>query len=64
MRAGVSQGINFRKVGNTKTGITLDERTRPETVESVWRAFGIERKDSDFDPNYRILRALLEKQNT
>ena len=61
MRAGVSQGINFRKVGNTKIGITLDERTRPETVESVWRAFGIERKDSDFDPNYRIPESLIRK---
>ena len=61
MRAGVSQGINFRKVGNTKIGTTLDERTRPETVESVWRAFGIERKDSDFDPNYRIPESLIRK---
>ena len=61
MRAGVSEGINFRKVGDTKIGITLDERTRPETVESVWRAFGIERKDSDFDPNYRIPESLIRK---
>ena len=61
MRAGVSEGINFRKVGDTKIGITLDERTRPETVEAVWRAFGIERKDSDFDPNYRIPESLIRK---
>ena len=35
------KGINLRAVGSTKVGITLDERTRPATVEAVWRAFGI-----------------------
>ena len=28
LNAGIAQGINFRKVANTKIGITLDERTR------------------------------------
>ena len=59
MRAGVNEGINFRQVGETRIGITLDERTRPETIESVWRAFGSDRKDSDFNPKYRIPESLI-----
>ena len=40
MNAAVANGINLRKVGTTKIGISLDEQTRPETVEAVWRSFG------------------------
>ena len=40
LRAAVAEGVNLRKVGETKIGITLDERTRPATLEAVWRAFG------------------------
>ena len=36
------QRINLRKVGATRLGITLDETTRIETVERLWKAFGIE----------------------
>ncbi len=61
MRAGVNEGINFRQVGETKIGITLDERTRPDTIESVWRAFGLDRKDSDFNPKYRIPESLIRQ---
>ena len=61
MRAGVNEGINFRQVGETRIGITLDERTRPETIESVWRAFGLDRKDSDFNPKYRIPDSLIRQ---
>ena len=61
MRSGVAEGVNFRKVGDTKIGITLDERTRPETIESVWRAFGIDRKDNDLNPKYRIPESLIRK---
>ncbi len=40
MRAAVENGVNLRKVGVTKIGISLDEKTRPEHVLAVWRAFG------------------------
>jgi glycine dehydrogenase len=54
LQAAVKEGINLRRVGETRVGITLDEMTTPETVESVWRAFGLVRKDEDFKPKYRI----------
>jgi len=40
MRYAVENGVNLRKVGTSRIGITLDERTRPDTIEAVWRAFG------------------------
>lgn len=40
MNAAVANGINLRKIGDSKIGISLDEQTRPETVEAVWAAFG------------------------
>ncbi|MGB1209350.1 MAG: glycine dehydrogenase (aminomethyl-transferring), partial [Paracoccaceae bacterium] len=54
LTAAVQQGINLRPVGDTKVGITLDERTRPATIEAVWRAFGLVRKDDDLSPDYRL----------
>lgn len=59
MASAVDYGLNFRKVGTTKVGITLDERCRPATIEAVWRAFGITREDEDFTPKYRIPDALV-----
>ena len=40
LKNAVDNGINLRKVGNDRIGITVDERTRPDTLEAVWRAFG------------------------
>ena len=40
MKNAVDNGINLRKVGADRIGITVDERTRPDTLEAVWRAFG------------------------
>ena len=54
IQAAVNEGINLRPVGKTKVGISFDERTRRETTEAVWRAFGIERADNDLTPEYRI----------
>jgi len=54
MTSAVNEGINLRRVGTTRVGITLDERSKPATLEAVWRAFGIDRKDRDFTPDYRI----------
>ncbi|CUK06653.1 Glycine dehydrogenase [decarboxylating] [Shimia thalassica] len=54
IKSAVDEQINLRKVGETRVGITLDEATRPATVEAVWRAFGIDLKDDDFTPEYRV----------
>jgi len=54
MQLAVENGINLRKIGSSKVGISLDERTRRSTIEAVWRAFGIERKDDDLTPRYRV----------
>lgn len=54
LQAAVNEGINLRKVGKTKVGITLDERCRRSTTEAVWRAFGIDRTDDDLTPEYRV----------
>ena len=55
MEAAVTRGINLRKVGDTKVGISLDEQTRPSVIEAVWGAFGISRKDdSEKNRSYRL----------
>ncbi|MGR3481264.1 aminomethyl-transferring glycine dehydrogenase [Salipiger marinus] len=61
LRAAVKEGVNLRRVGETRVGITLDEATRPATIEAVWRAFGLLRKDEDFAPDYRLPEALLRE---
>ncbi|MGH1355223.1 MAG: aminomethyl-transferring glycine dehydrogenase [Thalassovita sp.] len=45
LKSAVDEGVNLRPVGKTKVGITLDEAVVPATIEAVWRAFGITRKD-------------------
>jgi glycine dehydrogenase len=37
-----AQGINLRLIDADRVGIAVDETTRPEHVEAVWSAFGIE----------------------
>ena len=59
LQSAVREGVNLRRVGDTRIGITLDERTRTKTVEAVWRAFGIVMEDGDFAPDYRLPEALL-----
>ena len=60
MTAAVANGINLRKVGDTRVGISVDEQTRPETIEAVWRAFGIKQKDdSRVNREYHLPDALL-----
>lgn len=61
MKSAVDEGINLRAVGDTRIGITLDERTRPATIEAVWRAFGIERKDKDYTPHYHVPENLVRE---
>lgn len=59
LKSAVDEGINLRRIGKTRIGITLDERTRPETIEAVWRAFGIDDKDEDYTPSYALPDSLI-----
>lgn len=59
MKSAVDEGINLRRVGETRVGIAVDERTQPATIEAVWRAFGIEQADDDFTAQYRMPDDLL-----
>jgi len=60
MKNAVDNGINLRAVGSDRIGITVDERTRPETVEAVFRAFGgYDLSYSDEFPEPRLPEALL-----
>ncbi|MBN9886005.1 aminomethyl-transferring glycine dehydrogenase [Salipiger abyssi] len=61
LQAAVKEGVNLRRVGKTKVGITLDEATRPATIEAVWRAFGLVRKDEEGVAEYRLPDALLRE---
>jgi len=61
MKSAVDEGINLRSVGESKVGITLDERTRPGTIRKVWRAFGISDRDTDLTAEYRMPDALLRR---
>jgi len=54
LKSAISEGINLRKIGKSRIGISLDERTRPAIIEAVWRSFGIKRKDRDLTSGYRI----------
>lgn len=54
MKSAVDEGINLRRVGETRVGITLDERSVSATTEAVWRAFGILRTDEKFEAQYRF----------
>ncbi len=60
MQAAVQEGINLRRVGKTKVGITLDEACRPKTLKAVWRAFGIDREPG-LTEEYRIPDPLLRQ---
>ncbi|MGA9410519.1 MAG: aminomethyl-transferring glycine dehydrogenase [Roseobacter sp.] len=59
LKSAVDEGINLRRVGEKRVGISIDERCRPDTLEAVWRAFGITRKDTDFKPEYRFPEKML-----
>ncbi len=59
MKSAIDEGINLRAVGTSQIGITLDERTRPATIEAVWRAFGIDREDKDYTPHYYVPQKLI-----
>ncbi len=41
LRAAVAEGINLRRFGQTRIGISVDETCVPGTIEAIWRAFGV-----------------------
>ena len=61
LKSANNEGINLRKIGDSRIGVSLDERTRPAIIEAVWRSFGIKRKDNDLTPDYRIPSKLYRK---
>ena len=52
LESGRGERINFRKVGESGIGISIDETVRPEVLEAVWRAFGLDNDLTDFAPGY------------
>ncbi|MEP2715318.1 aminomethyl-transferring glycine dehydrogenase [Pseudophaeobacter sp.] len=63
MKSALDEGINLRRVGETRVGITLDETTRRDTTEAVWRAFGITRADDALVPEYRVPQDMHRKSD-
>jgi glycine dehydrogenase len=62
LNAAVANGVNLRRVGKDRIGISLDELTRPETIEAVWRAFGGMMKDDGAAiPHHRLPEPLLRQ---
>jgi len=62
MKNAVDNGVNLRKVGRGRIGITVDERTRPATLEAVWHAFGgYDLVYRDEYPEYRLPKALIRQ---
>ncbi|MFT6459279.1 aminomethyl-transferring glycine dehydrogenase [Pseudophaeobacter arcticus] len=63
MKSALDEGINLRRVGESRIGITLDETTRRDTTEAVWRAFGITRLDDELAPEYRVPQDMHRKSD-
>ncbi len=61
LRAAEAEEVNLRKIGNDRIGMSLDERSRPATLEAVWRAFGGNFKVADFETDYRLPEGLLRR---
>jgi len=59
LKAAADEGINLRPVGTDRIGIALDETTRREHTQAVWRAFGGDMLDRDLDHEYRLPENLI-----
>ena len=60
LRTAVEHGVNLRRIGTDRVGISLDEQTRPEMIEAVWKAFGGDLKDdSNRNREYRLPESVL-----
>ncbi len=63
LKAAAEERINLRRIGDGRLGISIDETTRRETVERLWRAFGITRKDDEVSAEYSVPDALLRESD-
>jgi glycine dehydrogenase len=61
LKAAVTRGMNFRKIGNDRIGISIDERTTFGIIEAIWNAFGGEMKVADFDLQFDLPKNFLRK---
>jgi len=61
LKAAEANGVNLRRIGTTRIGISLDEQTRPATLEAVWRAFGGDMKADDHTHEYRLPQQALRE---
>ncbi len=59
LKSAEAEGINLRRVGATRIGISFDERATRAHTEAIWRAFGIERRDDDLTHDYRLPEGLV-----
>jgi glycine dehydrogenase len=59
LRAAAEERINLRRVGKTRLGIALDETTRAESVEALWRAFGVTESYGEETGDHRVPDALV-----
>ena len=50
LKSAVENGVNLRRVGHDRVGISVDQRTRPDILQAVWRAFG--GTDLTYDETY------------
>ncbi|MXU66140.1 aminomethyl-transferring glycine dehydrogenase [Oceanomicrobium pacificus] len=63
LRAAVAEGVNLRKIGSDRIGISLDERTMDVTIEAVLRAFGSSVAAGDLAPGLRLPEAMLREDD-
>lgn len=54
IKAALDQGINLRIIGTDKIGISVDEMTRQDTLNAVWRAFGLKLDAMTNQNEYRL----------
>jgi len=60
LKNALDNGLNLRAVGEHHVGITVDERTRPETLLRVYRAFGGYHLEYNTEhPEYRLPKTLI-----
>ncbi|HUF87730.1 MAG TPA: aminomethyl-transferring glycine dehydrogenase [Thermohalobaculum sp.] len=64
LKNAVDNGLNLRAVGEHRIGITVDERTRPETLLRLYRTFGGYHLEYDTEyPKYRLPKKLIRKSD-
>jgi len=61
LKSAVDEGINLRRIGETRIGISLDECTTPATIAAVWRAFGIEGRSAEGEDTHDLPEGLIRE---